>query len=117
MRFLVQKWIDTVLVDKLTMSQQCTLKAKVANSILGCIRKSIASRSREVTLCSELVKPHMRCCVQFWAPQHKKDTDILEQVHQRATKTTKGLQHLSSKKRLRELGWSVWNRRLRGELI
>ncbi|KAK4806696.1 hypothetical protein QYF61_027697 [Mycteria americana] len=34
--------------NKLSMSQQCTLMAK-ANSLLGCIRKSIAGRRREVT--------------------------------------------------------------------
>jgi len=40
-----------VLVDsKLTMSQQCILLAKKANSVLVCIRKSTASRSREVIL-------------------------------------------------------------------
>ena len=40
-----------VLVDnRLTMSQQCALVAKKVSGFLGCVKKSMASRLREVIL-------------------------------------------------------------------
>jgi len=76
-----------VLVDeKLNMTQQCALAVQKASRILGCIKRSVASRSREgiLPLCSALLKPHLESCAQLWSPQHRKDTDLLEQV-QRGT--------------------------------
>ena len=72
-----------VLVDtKLNMSHKCALAAKAANSILGCIRQSVASRWREVILplYPALLSPHLECWVQLWAPQYERDMDILEKV-------------------------------------
>ncbi|KAK4816000.1 hypothetical protein QYF61_010868 [Mycteria americana] len=81
-----------VLVDtKLNRSRQCALATGKANSILGCVRQSIASWSRRVILAlsSALVRPHSEYCVQVWAPQYKRDMDILERAQQGATKMLK----------------------------
>ena len=82
------------------------LAAQNGSHILGCIKRSVASRSREgiLSLCSALVRPHLESCVQLWSPQHRKDTELLEWVQRKATKMTQGLEHLCCEERPRDLG-------------
>ncbi|KAK4831715.1 LOW QUALITY PROTEIN: hypothetical protein QYF61_018767 [Mycteria americana] len=96
------------------------LAAKRANRTLGCIKHSRTSQPKEliILLYSALMWPHLEFCVQFWAPQFKKDVKVPECIQRRAPKLVKGLEDMSCKEQLRTSGLSsLENRRLRGNLM
>ena len=78
-----------MLVDSwLNMGQQW------ANGILAYIWKSVASRSREMTvpLYLALVRPHLKYCIHFLAA-HYKNIEVLEHVQRRAARLMRGLEN------------------------
>ena len=66
--------------EKLDMSRQCAFTAWKANCVLGCIKKDVASREREVIvpLSSALLRPHLEYCNPGLGPTVQEGRGALE---------------------------------------
>ncbi|NXS95429.1 TMM19 protein, partial [Jacana jacana] len=79
------RWLFSVLIP-LTIATQGLKKKSLDHS--GALGGSVASRLREVVLpfYSALVRPRLEYYIQVWAPQFKRDWELLERVQHRTTK-------------------------------
>ena len=95
------------------MTQQYALSAQNASCILSCIKRSVASRVKEVTLplYSALVRLHLEYCVQMWSPVYRRDMELLECIQRTATEMIQEMKHLPYEDRLKELGMFILERR------
>jgi len=73
-----------LLVDtKWNISQQCALAAQVASGAWVALGRALPvgqGKWVSLLLCSALVRAHLECRGQVWAPQSKRDMDLLEKV-------------------------------------
>jgi len=92
-----EKELGVLVDEKLTMSQQCALAAPKANRTLGCIKRSLASRSREGIYSAPLLcSGETRLGVLHSAldPSAQERHGPVGTGPQEATKMIRGLEHL-----------------------
>ncbi|KAJ7410734.1 rna-directed dna polymerase from mobile element jockey-like [Willisornis vidua] len=67
-----EKDLGVLLDERLDINWQCAIKILKVNDIVGCVKRSVVSRSREVILpfYSALVKLQLEYCIQLWDSQN-----------------------------------------------
>ena len=115
-----EKDLGVIIDKKLDFHQHIMASAKKANSILGCIRRTIKHKDREIML--PLFKAHVRSRLEYgsvvWSPFKLKDIQAIEYVQRRATKLIRGLRDLTYEERLKTLNLpSLLFRRKRADMI
>ena len=93
---------------------------KKANNILGCIRRTIKYRDRNIML--PLYMAHVRSRLEYasviWSPYKLNDIRAIEYVQRRATKLIRGMYGISYEERLKSLNLpSLQFRRRRADMI
>ena len=101
----VEKDLGVLVSERLDMNQQCVTSDQKANSILGCINRGMAAeRERGLTfLLHPCEVPSEVLCPGLWPPTQE-GCGAVGVGPEEAMKMIRGLEHLSYKERLREMG-------------
>ncbi|KAK3861870.1 hypothetical protein Pcinc_032197 [Petrolisthes cinctipes] len=101
----VENDLGVTIDSALKFEQHILNKIKIANSMMGLIRRVFSYLSPEIfkPLYSALVRSHLEYAQAVWSPRYKRMQDMIEQVQIRATKQVDGLQHLDYPERLKLL--------------
>ena len=115
-----EKDLGVTIDSQLTFEEHIAAKVRVANAMVGLIRRSFSYLScylfRKLYLA--LVRPHLEYAQVVWSPHSKKLINMLENVQIRATKLVDGLKDLDYPDRLRKLNLpTLLHRRERGAMI
>ncbi|KAK3890732.1 hypothetical protein Pcinc_005335 [Petrolisthes cinctipes] len=116
----VENDLGVTIDSALKFEQHILNKIKIANSMMGLIRRVFSYLSPEIfkPLYSALVRSHLEYAQAVRSPRYKRMQDMIEQVQIRATKQVDGLQHLDYPERLKLLNLPTLKyRRHRGDMI
>ena len=115
-----EKDLGVTIDSQLTFEEHITAKVRIANNMVGLIRRSFSFLSCDLfrKLYLALVRPHLEYAQTVWSPHRKKLINMIENVQIRATKLVDGLSNLDYPARLRKLNIpTLLHRRARGAMI
>ena len=115
-----EKDLGVIIDSKLSFHRHIMEIVKKANNTLGCIRRTIKFKDRNIML--PLYNAHVRSRLEYasviWNPYRQDDIQAIERVQRRATKLIRGMRGLSYTERLTALGLpSLQFRRRRADMI
>ena len=115
-----EKDVGVVVHSSLKPSRQCSEAVKKANRVIGMIKRSFSSQTKDILLrlYKQFVRPHLEYAVQAWSPWLTKDIQLLEKVQRRFTKLIIECRGKSYNERLSLLHLTTLEtRRVRGDMI
>ena len=115
----VEKDLGVHIDEKLDFNSHVLEIVKKANKTLGCIRRTIKYKDRDIVL--PLYKAYVRSRLEYgsavWNPHQAQQTERIERVQRRATKMIHDVKHLDYDSRLKELNLpSLQYRRRRADM-